>query len=107
VSDKEYATNARAFNNWLTNDWLEENNYTKHNVAVFDFYNVLTAAGNHHRFINGVIEHITNKGGNTLYYPSDPEDDHPSAEGSKKATDDFVPMLNVFVNCWKGLGECI
>jgi len=103
LSDSTYASNARAFNNWLMNDWLS--NYTKHNVAVFDFYNILTAAGNHHRFINGAIEHITNKGGNTLAYPSG--DDHPSETGSKKATIEFIPLLNVFVNCWKGLGECI
>jgi len=33
-----HAANARAFNNWLVNNWLT--GYTHHNVAVFDFYNV-------------------------------------------------------------------
>ncbi|HNT77531.1 MAG TPA: hypothetical protein PKH77_21155 [Anaerolineae bacterium] len=37
------AANARAFNNWLVNDWLE--GYAHNNVAVFDFYNVLTSNG--------------------------------------------------------------
>ncbi len=42
LSDRTYAANARAFNNWLVEDWLAENNYTLNNVAVFDFYNILT-----------------------------------------------------------------
>jgi hypothetical protein len=33
-----HAANARAFNNWLVNDWLGENGYTLNNVAVFDGY---------------------------------------------------------------------
>ena len=69
----EAAANARAFNNWLVNDWLD--GYPYHNVFVFDFYNVLTsnggnadtndlgrATGNHHRYRNGAIEHITSQG---------------------------------------------
>lgn len=93
-----YGANARAFNNWLVNDWLRENNYTLNNVAVFDFYNVLTAPGAHHRFNNGQVEHIVGKS-NGLYYPS--EDDHPSIEGSRKATEEFVPLLNVFYHRWR------
>jgi hypothetical protein len=55
--------NTRAFNNWLVNDWLE--GYPYQNVAVFDFFNVLTSnggdtdtndlgqeKGNHHRWWN-------------------------------------------------------
>ena len=38
VSDSSFAENARAFNLWLVNDWLQENNYALNNVAVFDFY---------------------------------------------------------------------
>ncbi|MFH2129125.1 MAG: hypothetical protein ABIK68_02025, partial [bacterium] len=41
VTDSSYGANARAFNNWLVSNWLEENNYPLSNVAVFDFYNVL------------------------------------------------------------------
>lgn len=98
LSDSSYAANARAFNNWLVNDWLRENNYTLNNVAVFDFYNTLTDPGAHHRVNGGQIEYIIG-GNNTLHYPS--EDDHPSVEGSHKATDEFVPMLNVFYHRWK------
>jgi hypothetical protein len=93
LSDSTYADNARAFNNWLVNDWLRENNYTLGNVAVFDFYNLLTDPGAHHRVVNGQVEHILGTR-NTLYYPS--EDDHPSALGSRKATDEFIPLLNLF-----------
>ncbi|MBW2964949.1 hypothetical protein KY363_05830 [Candidatus Woesearchaeota archaeon] len=102
VSNDEYAENARAFNNWLVNDWLDS--YEGDNVKVFDFYNLLTAKDSHHRYNDGAIEHTTVSGKNTLYYPSD--DDHPSVAGSQKATAEFVPWLNVMVNCWKGDGAC-
>ena len=101
----EQAANARAFNTWLVNDWLA--NYPYNNVAVFDFYNVLTTnggdpdtndlnqpTGNHHRYLNGVIEHITNQGGNTSAYPTG--DSHPSQAGNLKATGEFVPLLNIY-----------
>jgi len=98
VSEPTFAANARAFNNWLVNDWLRENNYTLNNVAVFDFYNVLTDPNAHHRFANGQVEHVLGSR-NTLYYPSG--DDHPSIEGSRKATKEFVPLLNVFYHRWQ------
>jgi len=98
LSDPTYADNARAFNNWLVNDWLRENNYTLNNVAVFDFYNILTDPNAHHRYNNAQIEHVQG-GMNTLFYPSD--DDHPSIEGSLKATEEFVPLLNVFYHRWQ------
>ena len=97
LSDPTHAANARAFTNWLASDWLEENNYTLPNVAVFDFHNVLTAADAHHRLNNGAIERLI-PASDTLYYPSG--DDHPNQEGSKKATDEFIPLLNVFYNRW-------
>ncbi len=98
LSDPTYAANARAFNNWLVNDWLRENNYPYNNVAVFDFYNVLTDPNAHHWLNQGQIEHITTAR-NTLYYPSG--DDHPSVQGSRKATAEFVPLLNAFYHRWK------
>ncbi len=101
LSDSEYADNARAFNDWLVNDWLIENNYSINNVAVFDFYNVLTDNNAHHRFLNGQVEHVIGSR-NTLHYPS--EDDHPSVKGSRKATDEFVPLLNVFYHRWQNAG---
>jgi len=98
LSDSTYSKNARAFNQWLVNDWLRENNYTLNNVAVFDFYNILTDPNAHHRVKDGQIEHVIGSR-NTLYYPSG--DDHPSVEGSRKATEEFLPMLNVFYHRWK------
>jgi hypothetical protein len=98
LSDGTYAANARAFNNWLVYNWLWENNYTQTNVAVFDFYNVLTYSTYHHRFYNGDIQHYFGTR-NTLYYPSG--DDHPSIAGSRKATVEFIPLLNVYYRRWK------
>ena len=95
-----YSENARAFNQWLVNDWLRENNYTLNNVVVFDFYNILTDPNAHHRVNNGEIEHVIGTS-NTLYYPSGDGDDHPSVDGSLKATEEFAPMLNVFYHRWK------
>lgn len=92
--------NARAFNNWLVNDWLVENSYPLQNVAIFDFYNILTHPENHHRYNGGVIEHITTFGTDTLYYDSS-GDDHPNAIGSQKATYEFIDMINIFYNRWK------
>ncbi len=99
LSDPTYAANARAFNQWLMNDWLVENNYTLKNVAVFDFYNVLTGPDNHHRYYNGQVQHVFTEGVNTLYYPSG--DDHPSQVGNIKSTNEFVSLLNIFYHRWK------
>jgi hypothetical protein len=97
LSSSANAKNARAFNNWLVNNWLKANDYTLNNVAVFDFYNVLTSPDAHHWFYNGQVEHIT-ANHNTLFYPSG--DDHPSAAGNRKATEEFLPLLNIFYNRW-------
>ncbi|HAO22956.1 MAG TPA: hypothetical protein DCQ37_22400 [Desulfobacteraceae bacterium] len=109
-TDAEHAANARAFNNWLVNDWLK--NYPYRNVAVFDFYNVLTSnggnpdtndagqeTGNHHRWHNGSVQHIQTLSNNMSSYPSG--DSHPSAAGGQKAAAEFVPLLNYFYNLWK------
>jgi len=98
VSNRANAKNARAFNNWLIHSWLAENTYKLSNVAVFDFYNVLTGKGAHHHFQNGKIEHTTTSS-NTLHYPS--SDDHPSEKGSQKATDEFIPLLNIYYHTWQ------
>ncbi len=37
-------------------------------LAVFDFYNVLTAPGNHHRWSDGKVQYVYDAGGDTLYY---------------------------------------
>lgn len=105
LQDPSLAGNARAFNNWLVNDWLNENNYPYSNVAVFDFYNVLTHSSNHHRWNGEKIEHIINNPRNTSYYPSAPDDDHPNAAGSRKATEEFIPLLNIFYHRWQSTGQ--
>ncbi len=104
------AANARAVNNWLVTQWLA--GYPHKNVAVFDFYNVLTSngggpdindagalTGNHHRYRNNVIEHISNQGSNFSMYPA--FDSHPTAVGDLKATLEFLPVLNIAYNRWK------
>ncbi|MEZ4643314.1 MAG: hypothetical protein R3E31_11380 [Chloroflexota bacterium] len=98
LSSPTIPENARAFNQWLVNDWLRESDYPYNNVAVFDFYNVLTSPDAHHQVVNGVVEHVVGSQ-DTLYYPSD--DDHPSVAGSRKATAEFVPMLNFFYHRWQ------
>jgi hypothetical protein len=98
VRDRTYGANARAFNNWLVHEWLD--GYEGSNVAVFDFYNVLTGADHHHRFMNGRVEHVYARGHDHLVYPTN-GDDHPSPRGNRKATKEFVPLLNVTYHRWK------
>jgi hypothetical protein len=109
------AANARAFNQWLVNDWLKD--YPYKNVAVFDFYNVLTTnggnaktndldkeSGNHHRWWQNAVQHTVDSTGgahDTNAYPSSPGDDHPSRAGNQKATAEFVPLLNLAYNQWQ------
>ncbi len=92
------AANARSFNNWLVHDWLNE--YSYNNVGVFDYYNVLTDPGNHHRISGSQAEHIISNEYNFAAYPSD--DSHPNSEGHQKATEEFIPMLNYYYNNWVG-----
>lgn len=109
-TDDAHAANARAVADWLVNDWLK--GYPQRNVAVFDLFNVLTTnggdtdtndlnqeAGNHHRWWQGAVQHMNGSGNNFLAYWSG--DDHPSQAGSRKATGEFVPLLNYFYNRWQ------
>ena len=104
------AANARALNNWLVNDWLDAYPYA--NVAVFDFYNVLTSnggnidtndlgseTGNHHRWWNSAVQHIQTVNNNYASYPNG--DSHPNYAGNQKATAEFVQLLNVYYHRWK------
>ena len=106
------AANARAVNTWLVNNWLA--NYLHKNVAVFDFYNVLTsnggsttvndagqASGNHHRYRNNAIEYITNQGSNFSQYGASSSDSHPTPAGGQKASMEFLPLLNIYYHRWK------
>jgi hypothetical protein len=70
---------ARQFANWLKvqDGWLKD--YPLPNVAVFDYFAVLTGAD----------------GSDLLQYPTgDGYDSHPDAEGQSRATEAFVPFLN-------------
>ncbi len=109
-TDATHAANARAFNNWLVNDWLAD--YPYDNVAVFDFYNVLTSnggnietndagaeTGNHHRWWNGAVQHIQAVNNNYSAYGVD--DSHPTSAGNQKAVAEFVPLLNLYYHRWK------
>jgi len=111
-TDASHAANARAFNNWLVNDWLD--GYAYNNVAVFDFHNVLTSnggntntndlnsgTGNHHRWWNSAVQHVQTVNSNFSAYGSDAWDSHPTKAGNQKATDEFAALLNVFYNNWK------
>ena len=113
VTDAEHAANARALNNWLVHDWLA--GYPYRNVAVFDFFNILTSnggnpnahdlgwtTGNHHRWRNGAIEHVQRVANNFSAYASSSEDSHPTPAGGQKASGEFVQLLNVFYHRWVG-----
>ncbi len=112
VSNPQWAENARYFNNWLVHEWLKD--YPYKNVAVFDFYNVLTSnggdpdtndlgkpAGNHHRVWNGEIQHVAEEKCNTNKYPVKDGDDHPSMAGNIKATHEFIHVLNAIYHQWR------
>ncbi len=105
------AANARAFNNWLVADWLT--GYPLKNVAVFDFYTVLTSnggsantsdagseTGNHHRWWNGAVQHLQTVNNNYAAYPLSASDSHPNYAGNQKATAEFVQLLNVYYHRW-------
>jgi PKD repeat protein len=116
LSNATYSDNARAFNQWLVNDWLLD--YPYRNVAVFDFYNVLTTnggsakindlgseSGNHHRWWQDAVQHTVDTGSgehDTNAYASAPGDDHPGRAGNLKATAEFIPLLNLAYNRWHG-----
>lgn len=95
------AANGRALHNWLIDNWLADSGYSLNNVAIWDFYNVLTDADNHHRWNSGSEQHVIDAGSdNFSAYAS--EDSHPNATGNLKATSEYVPLLNYFYNRWKG-----
>jgi hypothetical protein len=114
-TDAAHAANARALNDWLVEEWLD--GYPHNNVAVFDFFNVLTSnggdanthdagaeAGNHHRWWSGAVQHIQTEGNDFAAYGSG--DSHPTAAGNQKATAEFVPLLNVFYHRWASGNGC-
>jgi hypothetical protein len=70
---------ARQFTGWLsdTNGWLKDSSLT--NVAVFDYYDILTG--------NGASDFCR-------YATGDGYDSHPSRQGNEKAAEAFIPFLN-------------
>jgi hypothetical protein len=113
-TDAAHAANALAFNDWLVADWLD--GYAHDNVAVFDFYNVLTSnggdrntndlgaeTGNHHRWWDGAVQHVHPANNNySAYWGGSGGGSHPTSAGNRKATGEFVDLLNVFYNRWSG-----
>ena len=70
---------ARQFNHWLASEdgWL--NGYTGRNVAVFNYYQILTDGGE-----SGLAAYPSGNGG----------DSHPNSKGNQRAAAEFVPFLN-------------
>ena len=87
--------------NWLFDErtgWLSR--YPYHNVAVFDYYTVLSETDAHHRVYSGAVQHYNSPSadGASPYHDGD---DHPNSTGNQKSTAEFVPLLNSFYNCWQ------
>lgn len=72
-----------------TQDWLGENGYAQNNVAVWDYYDVLTNPDNPHRFQEGAVADITQQSSNNLYYSSN-GDIIPTGKATRK------PPLNSY-----------
>lgn len=79
---------------WLVNDWLD--GYEHNNVAVFDFYNVLTSnggnrnsndlgweSGNHHHWWNRAVQYLQTVSNNySAYRGGSGGGSHPTAPGN-------------------------
>lgn len=87
-------------------DWLVDANagwlsdYPGKNVYVFDLYAVLSEVNSHHRHVNGVTEHVYDASydGESPYHNGD---DHPNAAGNRKATEEFMSLLEYWYYVWK------
>jgi len=87
---------------WLVDEeigWLKD--YPHNNVAVFDFYCVLSEVDSHHRIGNDQLEYVYSSSydGTSPYHDGD---DHPNAAGNQKSTQEFFSLLNYYYNRWKG-----
>jgi hypothetical protein len=102
---------SRHLADWMMNDMFAVAGYTVGNVLVWDLYNVLTsnsegegdtcgvndiglATGNHHRVYNNAVQHVQGYDYDYTAYCAG----HPSVAGALKATAEFVPVLNAFIN---------
>ena len=87
---------------WLVNDWLTGYSASdgSQNVAVFDFYCVLSETNSHHRIVGDAIEHIyVDYDGKSPYHNG--SDNHPNGTGNCKATTEFIPLLNYYYQRWQ------
>jgi hypothetical protein len=116
-----HGANARAVASWMVNDLLDD--YDVGNVMVFDLYGVLTSnqegegdtcptdymdsdagleTGNHHRIWDGQVQHQVAYDQDFSAYCTN----HPKLGGLRKATREFVPLLNAYYNAWvAGAGQ--
>lgn len=92
---------------WLVDyedGWLSEYPYS--NVQPFDYYNVLTDPENHHRVEGTSVVHVVSSdpvdpdNPDELYYYSG-SDNHPTAAGHQKATEEYLPLLNAYYHLWQ------
>ena len=97
----------RELTNWLVdyeNGWLSE--YPYFNVHPFDYYNVLTDPNNHHRIEGTSVVHTISSSPedadhpNELYYYTG-TNDHPTSAGHRKATEEYLLLLNAYYNLWQ------
>lgn len=93
--------NARELTNWLVNDFLADNQWVNKNVYIFNYFNVLTGENNHHRVVDGQIEHVVNDEYNFAYYKKGEYDSHPNSIGQQKATQEFIPLLNAYYHLFE------
>lgn len=106
--DIDYPALTRELSQWLVNresGWLSS--YEYNNVYAFNYYNILTDPKNHHyvnsegKEVNIVsVNPVDSNHPNELYYYSG-NDDHPTAAGHQKATEEFLPLLCGWYNTWK------
>jgi len=88
------AHRARQFNNWLKNEWL--NNYNSanpdlHNVAVFDWFDILSYPDSHSSHPNRLKSEYGGDGGNS----------HPNSDANYYSTQIFALNPNSFLdNSW-------
>ena len=100
ATDDDQAARARAFNNWLKNDWLDSYN-TAHpglnNVAVFDWFDVLAYPGDHSSHPNRL----------RAEYGGESGDSHPNSTANSESTAIFATNQDNFIDdAWCAFAGC-
>ncbi len=94
ATNDDEAHRARTFNNWLKYDWLASYNAAHpdlHNVAVFDWFSVLTYYDTHPTHPNRLRQE----------YGGDSGDSHPNDTANSHSTDVFASNPTNFIdNAW-------